>query len=311
MAEEKHVGLSLAETLRIAWKAIAANPLRSALTALGVIIGVAAVVALTMVGQGRRETSPSSWRASGQTSSPWGRPRGAGAREAAWCGQGVPRPSPLRRLRHPGGLRRGGGGRGPGGPGAVPDPQWEHELPGHGGGHLAGLRQGAERRAREGELLHLGRRDRQTAGRRPRLRRRRGPLRNRRPPGAADPDQRDPVHRHRRPPGQGGPGLRQHELPGLRAAFHLPATPRQARGRGSQGEHDLPPGRKPRPAQGPAGTAHPLPRRAPRPDRPKRLRLLRREPAGRPGERERHDEDPHPLPRGSRRSASSSEGSGS
>jgi len=52
MAEEKHVGLSLAETLRIAWKAIAANPLRSALTALGVIIGVAAVVALTMVGQG-------------------------------------------------------------------------------------------------------------------------------------------------------------------------------------------------------------------------------------------------------------------
>lgn len=80
---------------------------------------------------------------------------------------------------------------------------------------------------------------------------------------------------------------------------------------GSQGEHDLPPGRKPRPAQGPAGTAHPLPRRAPRPDRPKRLRLLRREPAGRPGERERHDEDPHPLPRGSRRSASSSEGSGS
>lgn len=26
MAEEKHVGLSLAETLRIAWKAIAANP---------------------------------------------------------------------------------------------------------------------------------------------------------------------------------------------------------------------------------------------------------------------------------------------
>ena len=52
MAEEKHVGLSLAETLRIAWKAIAANPIRSALTALGVIIGVAAVVALTMVGQG-------------------------------------------------------------------------------------------------------------------------------------------------------------------------------------------------------------------------------------------------------------------
>jgi ABC-type antimicrobial peptide transport system, permease component len=36
----------------IAWRALLANPLRSVLTALGVIIGVAAVVALTMVGQG-------------------------------------------------------------------------------------------------------------------------------------------------------------------------------------------------------------------------------------------------------------------
>ncbi|BDG17295.1 MULTISPECIES: ABC transporter permease [Thermus] len=46
------VGLSLSEMARVAWRAIAANPLRSALTALGVVIGVAAVVALTMVGQG-------------------------------------------------------------------------------------------------------------------------------------------------------------------------------------------------------------------------------------------------------------------
>lgn len=53
------VGLSLGEVARIALRAIAANPLRSALTALGVVIGVAAVVALTMVGQGttRRITS--------------------------------------------------------------------------------------------------------------------------------------------------------------------------------------------------------------------------------------------------------------
>ncbi|GEM44534.1 ABC transporter permease [Deinococcus cellulosilyticus] len=37
---------------RIAWKAIIGNPLRSALTVLGVVIGVAAVVALVMIGQG-------------------------------------------------------------------------------------------------------------------------------------------------------------------------------------------------------------------------------------------------------------------
>lgn len=46
------MGLALPEVVRIALRAIAANPLRSALTALGVVIGVAAVVALTMVGQG-------------------------------------------------------------------------------------------------------------------------------------------------------------------------------------------------------------------------------------------------------------------
>jgi putative ABC transport system permease protein len=36
----------------IAWRATRANPLRSALTALGVIIGVASVVALTAIGAG-------------------------------------------------------------------------------------------------------------------------------------------------------------------------------------------------------------------------------------------------------------------
>ncbi len=40
------------QVVAIAWRAIRANPLRSALTALGVIIGVAAVIALTGVGQG-------------------------------------------------------------------------------------------------------------------------------------------------------------------------------------------------------------------------------------------------------------------
>jgi putative ABC transport system permease protein len=45
-------GLSLVQTFVIAWRAILGNPLRSVLTALGVIIGVGAVIALTSLGSG-------------------------------------------------------------------------------------------------------------------------------------------------------------------------------------------------------------------------------------------------------------------
>lgn len=45
-------GLGLGGAFTIAWRAIVGTPLRSVLTALGVIIGVAAVVALTAIGQG-------------------------------------------------------------------------------------------------------------------------------------------------------------------------------------------------------------------------------------------------------------------
>ncbi len=45
-------GLNLGQTFVIAWRAILGNPLRSILTALGVIIGVAAVIALTSLGTG-------------------------------------------------------------------------------------------------------------------------------------------------------------------------------------------------------------------------------------------------------------------
>ncbi|MDE0528985.1 MAG: ABC transporter permease [Truepera sp.] len=45
-------GLNPLETFTIAWRAIRANALRSILTALGVIIGVAAVIALTSLGSG-------------------------------------------------------------------------------------------------------------------------------------------------------------------------------------------------------------------------------------------------------------------
>src|SRR5512138_2055630 len=44
--------MNLAESIRIALRGLAANKLRSALTMLGVIIGVAAVIALMGVGQG-------------------------------------------------------------------------------------------------------------------------------------------------------------------------------------------------------------------------------------------------------------------
>ncbi len=45
-------GLNPLQTVGIAWRAIRGNPLRSMLTALGVIIGVAAVIALTSLGSG-------------------------------------------------------------------------------------------------------------------------------------------------------------------------------------------------------------------------------------------------------------------
>ena len=45
-------GLPLSQTFVIAWRAILGNPLRSVLTALGVIIGVGAVIALTSLGSG-------------------------------------------------------------------------------------------------------------------------------------------------------------------------------------------------------------------------------------------------------------------
>jgi putative ABC transport system permease protein len=45
-------GLNPLQTIGIAWRAIRGNPLRSMLTALGVIIGVAAVIALTSLGSG-------------------------------------------------------------------------------------------------------------------------------------------------------------------------------------------------------------------------------------------------------------------
>src|SRR5688572_29447862 len=49
-------GISLAETLEIALKSLTANKLRTLLTALGIIIGVAAVVALMAIGRGSQQS---------------------------------------------------------------------------------------------------------------------------------------------------------------------------------------------------------------------------------------------------------------
>ncbi|WP_295818316.1 ABC transporter permease [uncultured Deinococcus sp.] len=51
-APRRRGGIGLGGAFTIAWRAIIGTPLRSVLTALGVIIGVAAVVALTAIGQG-------------------------------------------------------------------------------------------------------------------------------------------------------------------------------------------------------------------------------------------------------------------
>src|SRR3954471_8761394 len=50
-----HSSISLTESLRIALETLMANKLRTLLTALGVIIGVAAVVALLALGRGSQE----------------------------------------------------------------------------------------------------------------------------------------------------------------------------------------------------------------------------------------------------------------
>jgi putative ABC transport system permease protein len=58
-------GISLMETLEIALKSLTANKLRTLLTALGIIIGVAAVVALMAIGQGSQASITSTITANG------------------------------------------------------------------------------------------------------------------------------------------------------------------------------------------------------------------------------------------------------
>ncbi|HEU5097618.1 MAG TPA: ABC transporter permease [Roseiflexaceae bacterium] len=65
IAELQAGGISLAETLEIAMGSLTANKLRTLLTALGVIIGVAAVVALMAIGRGSQNSITSSITANG------------------------------------------------------------------------------------------------------------------------------------------------------------------------------------------------------------------------------------------------------
>src|SRR5665647_694094 len=48
--------MKIVNLLRIAWRAIARNKIRSFLTMLGIIIGVAAVIAMVAIGQGSRQS---------------------------------------------------------------------------------------------------------------------------------------------------------------------------------------------------------------------------------------------------------------
>jgi putative ABC transport system permease protein len=65
IAELQAGGISLTETLEIALGSLTANKLRTLLTALGVIIGVAAVVALLAIGRGSQESITASITANG------------------------------------------------------------------------------------------------------------------------------------------------------------------------------------------------------------------------------------------------------
>ncbi len=65
VAELQAGGISLMETLEIALKSLTANKLRTLLTALGIIIGVAAVVALMAIGNGSQATITANITANG------------------------------------------------------------------------------------------------------------------------------------------------------------------------------------------------------------------------------------------------------
>ena len=57
--------MNLAAILRIAMRALARNKLRSALTMLGIIIGVGAVIAMVSVGQGAQQQAQAADRGDG------------------------------------------------------------------------------------------------------------------------------------------------------------------------------------------------------------------------------------------------------
>jgi len=57
--------MKIVNLLRIAWKAIKRNKMRSFLTMLGIIIGVAAVIAMVAIGQGSRQSIQSQITAMG------------------------------------------------------------------------------------------------------------------------------------------------------------------------------------------------------------------------------------------------------
>lgn len=65
LAELEALGIGWQETLRFAMTSVRGHPLRSALTALGVMIGVAAVVALIAIGRGSQESITSMITANG------------------------------------------------------------------------------------------------------------------------------------------------------------------------------------------------------------------------------------------------------
>jgi putative ABC transport system permease protein len=97
-------GMNPWQVFRIAWRAILGNPLRSILTTLGVIIGVAAVVALTMVGQGSTANITRTLQSLGTNLLTIGSATGGRGGALVWCALAAPRPSPWpmpRRSRRP------------------------------------------------------------------------------------------------------------------------------------------------------------------------------------------------------------------
>ena len=219
--------------IKVAFQSIVKNKMRTLLTMLGIIIGVAAVIVMVAIGKGAEQRIQNQIASMGTNlimvfpGSMQQRRRAHGARPGRPCS-----PSPtwrrLTRERHPVPGRLAG--RAHRRPGHRRQRQLEHGRL----GRLRGIPEYPRLDNELGRIFHRQRRPRPEQGLRHRPDHRQEPVRQRGPDRAAAPHAQRPVQGHRRPEGKGperlrpGPGRRDHRplyhrlLPPERRTAHQP-----------------------------------------------------------------------------------------